>query len=138
MLWNILLAAVCFVAGAALGATLIGGTFRRYVEMTRPVGPILTASHDVRALRALRAGNTDSLCTYLEVHLDRSLIDLVDVVQTTRGAVQDPSVRQTLARICEYREEHPSPHPMPAFDAHQLSLDQALKIARSVADTATV
>lgn len=135
--WVILLAVACFIAGTVVGGVVIGVTLRRHMLWSRPVWSTIIANYDVHLLRLLRSGNTSSLYSALERHLDRSLVDLVEVVQTTQGAAQDEHVRQALTRICDYRDQHPSPGPLPVLNARQLNVDRALEIARSVTSPST-
>lgn len=135
--WDILLAVGCFIAGTIVGGVVVGLSLQRHMQWSQPVWPTIIASYDVHLLRLLRSGNTSSLCSALERHLDRSLVGLVEVVQTTQGAEQDEHVRKALTRICDYRDQHPSPGPVPVLSASQLNVDRALEIARSVARTST-
>jgi hypothetical protein len=103
--------AVCsLIVGLVCGGWLYGFGFVSYLKFTsqgQKAAAFVGASQDLRVLKNLRNGDTNSAIESLEVQLDSHLVELWAWNKDTPPGKRDPHVLKLLSNIRDYRSNYP-------------------------------
>lgn len=110
--WHLI--AMGVVIGVAV-AGLAAYAFSRPVFKLFAYAPYISAasqgSLDVAVLRKLRSGDTAGAIETMEYRLVGNEITLSEYASSTPAPEREPNITSAMAKIEQYRKEHPSPLP---------------------------